>query len=334
MAAPSPLGIVSTRGGLVESRHVVHVAVTDATGRLVASAGDPALVTFWRSAAKPMQAAAALADGALDVCGFDSEDLALACASHSSEEIHRTVAARMLQKAHATEDDLACGFHPPLSGKVNRQLLRDGTVAGPLWSNCSGKHAAMLALCHHRGWPKAGYHEEDHPLQRRLLKEILAWTDLAPGTVPVASDGCRARTFYLPLTAMAVAWARLGTRDDDVGRRLRASIWQHPHLLAGTDRPCTKLVASAPGKLLVKVGAEGVYNAALPGCGLGVALKVESGGGPVAPVALVAVLAALDADFGAGLPLSAWDELARPAVVDTKKGVVGALLPEGALAFA
>jgi L-asparaginase II len=328
-----PLAVMSTRGEHVESWHAVHVAVTDADGRLVAAAGAPGLATWWRSAAKPFQAAAALADGALDAFGFGAEELALACASHSSEPVHRAVAARMLAACGCSEEDLACGFHPPLSSKVNRALIHSGERAGPLWSNCSGKHAAMLALCRHRGWDVAGYHEEDHPLQQRLRAEVAAWTGEAPEALGVAGDGCRARTFFLPLSAMATAWARLGTRNDDVARRLRDAIWQHPHLLAGAERPCTQLVAAAPGKLVVKVGAEGVYNAALPAAGLGVALKVESGSGAAAPVALVAVLAALASRFGVELPFEAWRELARPAVKDTRGGVVGHLEVDGALAF-
>src|SRR5437870_1798144 len=73
------------RGGVVEAVDVVHVAVVDSTGGLVARTGDPELVTFWRSAAKPFQALPLLEDGAAARFGLTSEELALACASHSSE---------------------------------------------------------------------------------------------------------------------------------------------------------------------------------------------------------------------------------------------------------
>src|SRR5690606_21885639 len=54
------------RGALVESRHRVHAAVVDANGQIRAAAGDPDLVTYIRSAAKPFQAIPLVADGALD----------------------------------------------------------------------------------------------------------------------------------------------------------------------------------------------------------------------------------------------------------------------------
>src|SRR5204863_431850 len=73
------------RGGVVEAVHDVHVAVVDSTGGIVARAGDPELVTFWRSAAKPFQALPLVEDGAAERFGLTSQDLALACASHSSE---------------------------------------------------------------------------------------------------------------------------------------------------------------------------------------------------------------------------------------------------------
>ncbi|HKV71189.1 MAG TPA: asparaginase, partial [Gemmatimonadales bacterium] len=57
------------RGSIVESRHEVHAAVVDGDGKLVASAGDPDYVTFWRSAAKPFQAMPIVADGAADHFG-------------------------------------------------------------------------------------------------------------------------------------------------------------------------------------------------------------------------------------------------------------------------
>ena len=54
-------------------------------GKLVAVFGRAGLVTFWRSAAKPFQALPLVLDGAAERWGFGARELALACASHSSE---------------------------------------------------------------------------------------------------------------------------------------------------------------------------------------------------------------------------------------------------------
>src|SRR2546430_13219106 len=70
--------VEQVRGGVVEAVHEVHVAVVDSTGSLVARTGDPELVTFWRSAAKPFQALPLVEDGAAARFGLTSEELALA----------------------------------------------------------------------------------------------------------------------------------------------------------------------------------------------------------------------------------------------------------------
>src|SRR5881396_4162562 len=109
------------RGGLVETRHVVHAAVVDATGRLLAHAGDPELVTFWRSAAKPFQALPLVEDGVVERFGLTGEDLALACASHSSEPGQVAGVRELLGKIGCSERDLLCGPHPPLSEAVAQE---------------------------------------------------------------------------------------------------------------------------------------------------------------------------------------------------------------------
>ncbi|HEX9164792.1 MAG TPA: asparaginase, partial [Gemmatimonadales bacterium] len=148
-----------TRGGLVESIHRVSVAVADADGHLLASAGDPGLITYWRSAAKPFQAIPLVEDGVLERFGLGSEELALACASHSSEVVHLAVAERFLARIGCAEDDLACGPHPPLGSAVAREVADRRTPLTPRWSNCSGKHAGMLALARAHGWPTGGYEQ-------------------------------------------------------------------------------------------------------------------------------------------------------------------------------
>ena len=82
------LDVVVTRGDAVESYHRVHAAVVDACDRLIGIAGDPALVTYMRSCAKPFQAMPLLESGGFDAFGWGDEELALACASHGGEPEH------------------------------------------------------------------------------------------------------------------------------------------------------------------------------------------------------------------------------------------------------
>jgi L-asparaginase II len=272
------LTIESTRSGLVESVHRVSAAVADASGRLVASAGEPGLLTFWRSAAKPFQALPLVMDGAAEHWGFGPRELAIACASHSSEPAHRELAEAMLRACGCQEEQLACGPHPPLSPAVAEEVARTGVKLTPKWSNCSGKHSGMLALARHHGWPTEGYARADHPVQQRILVEVSRWTGVAPGELRLGVDGCTAVCFGLPLVAMATAYARLGTSEEAAARRLREAMWAHPELVAGTGRLCTELMTACRGSVLAKVGAEGIYSAALPALGLGVTVKVEGGG--------------------------------------------------------
>jgi L-asparaginase II len=332
-----PLTVVAIRGTRPESRHRVHVAVVDPDGRLVASAGDPDLVTFWRSAAKPFQAIPLVADGAAARYRFDDRDLALACASHSSEPVHLDLAAGMLAKLGLGEETLACGPHPPLSPEVAEYVVRHGVTMTPRWSNCSGKHAGMLALALFHGWPLEGYQREGHPVQRRILAEIERWTARRAGTVGLAVDGCTAVTFALPLRAMAGAYARLGTSDEAGARMLRRAMGEHPVLVAGQGRLCTELGLATRGAVIAKVGADGIYCAAIPAAGLGIALKVEDGDMRSAPPALLAVLADLSRGRDLGfdpdtLPASVTRH-AAPPIVNTRGAVTGTLEARGGLRF-
>lgn len=329
--------IESTRGELVESVHRVSVAVVDPAGRLVASAGDTALVSFWRSAAKPFQAMPLVADGAADHFGFGPRELALACASHSSEPMHVELAEQMLRLVGVSETDLACGPHPPLAGTLTDLSPRIPGAMTPRWSNCSGKHVGMLALARHHGWPKAGYEREAHPVQARCLEAIAEWTGQPRETIRLAIDGCTAVCHGLPLAAMALAYARLGASEDPSARRIREAMMGHPGLVAGTGRLCTDLMAAYPGLVLAKVGADGIYGAALPNARLGVALKVEDGDMRSARPALLAVLRQLVDRKKLELPGGDWPGAvahhAELPTVNTRGEITGVLRANGVLRF-
>ncbi|HXE58491.1 MAG TPA: asparaginase [Gemmatimonadales bacterium] len=332
----SPLEVEVVRGSVVESVHRVSVAVVHADGRVLA-AGHPELTTFWRSAAKPFQALPLVADGAAERFGLDDRELALACASHSSEPVHLELVDGFLAKIGCTERDLACGPHPPLSAAVAAAVARGGVALTPRWSNCSGKHAGMLALARHHGWPLAGYERAGHPVQERILDEIVRWTGVPRQDIGLGVDGCAAVCFALPLTAMARAYARLAGSAEPGARRIRGAMAAHPELVAGSGRPCTALAAALPGRLIAKVGAEGVYGAAFLGAGIGVALKVEDGSGRAAGPALVHVLQQV-ADrmipdlAGAGVA-GVVSEHAEPPIRNTRGAVTGWLRARGTLRF-
>ncbi|RKH04551.1 asparaginase [Corallococcus sp. CA047B] len=326
--------IESTRSGFVESFHVVSVAVVSAESTLVAAAGDPDRVTFWRSAAKPFQSLPLVQDGAADRYGFGPRELALACASHSSEPVHRALAMQMLRASGCEENQLACGPHPSLSQTVAEEALRAGVALTPRWNNCSGKHAGMLALARHHGWDPKGYASAGHPVQERIQDEIAKWTGLPRDALVKGVDGCLAVCFGLPLRAMATAWARFGISEDPSARRLREAMLAHPELVAGRGRACTELMTAFQGEAVVKIGAEGVYCAALPRARLGVALKVEDGDARCAAPALLTVLRFVAEQQGIPLPMAGLEHHAEPRLFNTRGEVVGSLRAAGSLGFA
>lgn len=334
---PAPFRLEATRGGIPESVHRVSVAVVDAEGRPVAVAGNPSLVAFWRSAAKPFQAMPLVAEGVADRVGFTPRELALACASHSSEPAHLEVVDAMLHKVGLGEEALACGPHPPLSPAVAEQVLREGTVLTPRWSNCSGKHAAMLAMAVVHHWPIQGYERAGHPLQLRILAEVERWTGLATSELTLGVDGCTVVSFGLPLRAMALAYARFGVSAEPAAIRLREAMTGFPTMIAGRDRLCTDLGHAAHGAAIAKLGADGIYCAALPRAGLGLALKIEDGDTRGLGPALLGVLQRLADRRSLGFdPGGLGPGVARHAeltILNTRGAPTGSLRATGDLQF-
>jgi L-asparaginase II len=324
------LDVVVTRGGLVESRHRVHAAVVRHDGLQLAVARDPALVTWWRSCAKPFQVMGMLRDGSFDALGWGERELALACASHGSEPEHVSVAAAMLARVGLGEAALACGPHDPLSARGAALLREAGRQPGRLHSNCSGKHAAMLAWAAQRGWPTAGYHEGSHPVQLAAWALIAEWSGVPTADIARSVDGCGVTVFALPLHAMALAYARLAYAarhgDDGAGRVVRA-MTRHPELVGGTDRFDTLLMQALPGRVVAKIGAEGVHSVALLDEGIGLAIKVEDGSPRAQFPAVLACLQALGVlppRVPASLTTFAWH-----VVENTRQESVGAVFVPG-----
>jgi L-asparaginase II len=288
---PSPEPLVEvTRGGITESRHRGHVVAVEPDGTIAAYIGTPATVTYLRSSAKPHQAIPLVASGAADHFGFTESEIALACGSHSGEPIHTEVAASMLKKIGLGPEALKCGIHEPFSPEVAAGLRARGEEPNVLQNNCSGKHAGMLALASHLGAPIETYYEPTNPVQLAIGKTISTFSGVPIEDIAVGTDGCGVPVFGITVRAMAQMYARLVSPPpefDDETRaacpRIVAAMTAHPELVGGTsDRLDTEIMRAGKGRLVSKVGAEGVYTLAVLPCdnwprGLGLALKIEDG---------------------------------------------------------
>jgi L-asparaginase II len=266
----NPIVVEAIRGDVVEARHVVH-AVAVHESRIVESAGDPHLVTYFRSSAKPIQALP-LVRARPDL---DDGEIAIACASHLHRPDQLAPVLSLLAKARMDEDDLECGPEPTR-----------------LQHNCSGKHAGMLLLCRERGWPTDGYRLPEHPCQKAMLAEVSDAAEVDPATIPTSPDGCGVVTYALPLERMAHAFSRL--EELDGGVRAAQAMRVRPELIRGPGEADTEVMRYG---WAAKGGAEGLLCAVSPE-GLGVALKAEDGGQRALRPALAAFLGRLGVDTG------------------------------------
>jgi L-asparaginase II len=286
---PEPL-VQVRRGAITESRHRGHVVAVDPDGTVVAYLGSPETVTYLRSSAKPHQAIPLIASGAADRFGFNEREIALACASHSGESIHTEVVRSMLRKIGLEPSALKCGAHEPFSPEAARQLRERGELPGVLHNNCSGKHAGMLAVALHLGAPTETYDQADNPVQLEIGKIVSQFSGIPIEDIAVGTDGCGVPVFGVTVKAMAMMYARLISPPAEFAQvvrsaceRIVSAMTTYPELIGGTsDRLDTEIMRAAPGRLVSKVGAEGVYTVGvLPSeewpHGFGLALKIEDG---------------------------------------------------------
>jgi L-asparaginase II len=279
-----------TRGRVTESRHRGHIVAVEPDGKIVASLGTSETVTYLRSSAKPHQAIPLVASGAAARFGFTDKEVALACASHSGEEIHTETAAQMLKKIGLEPTALKCGTHEPFSLEVSRRLHEKGEEPNVLQNNCSGKHVGMLAVALQVGAPTDTYDEPNNPVQLAIGRTISQFSGIPLEDIAVGVDGCSVPTFGISVKAMALMYARLVAAPpefDDHTResclRIVSAMTTYPEIIGGTvDRLDTEMMRAAKGRFISKVGAEGVYTAGVLPCkewprGLGLALKIEDG---------------------------------------------------------
>jgi L-asparaginase II len=278
------------RGAITESRHRGHIVAVEPDGNIVAALGAPHNVTFLRSSAKPFQALPLLLTGAAERFGFNDREVALACASHNGEPIHTEIAASMLKKIGLGPEALKCGVHEPYSPEAALELRARGEEPNVLHNNCSGKHAGMLAVALHLGASIDNYDSPESPVQKAIADVVSKFSDVAVTDMAVGIDGCGAPIFGITMKAMALAFARLVSPPASLDNTTRAAcervvrvMTAYPELIGGTsNRLDTEVMRAARGRVVSKVGAEGVYTAGINPCkewpnGLGLALKIEDG---------------------------------------------------------
>lgn len=321
----NPILAEALRGGIVESFHRGAYAVVDAAGALHSSLGDIERPVFPRSAVKVLQALPLVESGAADQLQLSDEELALACASHGGEAHHVRTAAAMLAKAGVDLNALECGTHWPYDDGAIKAMAARGEQPTALNNNCSGKHAGFVCLgcllAAQQGQRDVaafvrGYVKPEHPVMREVTASLQSTTGFDLSRTAVGTDGCSIPTYAIPLRHLAHAFARIATgqglRDGQAraAKRLRAAVASAPQMVSGTGRFDSRVMAHFGERVFCKVGAEGMYCAALPEVGLGVAIKMDEGnnarGAEIVMAALIERLLPLsDSDTGV---LRAWSD--------------------------
>ncbi|MDU0201484.1 asparaginase [Paenibacillus sp. MAH-36] len=288
------------RGNITESIHRVHLAVVNTKGSLLHGAGDPQLLTFARSTAKLIQALPVIESGAADHFGLGEAEIALCCASHNGEAEHVSAAQGILGKLGFHHEHLQCGAHEPYHAPTAQAMRERGEAPTTLHNNCSGKHSGMLALCAHLGASPDTYMSLQHPVQQLMLEAVCAMSGIPKSQMELGVDGCGVPVFGMPIHQLALAFARLGSPEAlpevraNACQRIVAAVRKYPQLLAGSDRFDTQLIEVTQGRIIGKMGAEGIFALTVPDKGLGFVLKIEDGNQRALYPAVVEALKQLD----------------------------------------
>lgn len=279
----NPVLAETLRGNWVENRHRGAYVVVDAAGAIIASAGDIDRPIFPRSAIKAMQALPIFAQHADDKFHHSDEELALACASHHGEPEHVAGVSGLLGRLGLSVNDLECGAHQPTNARAREALRAAGRTPSALHNNCSGKHAGMLSVARAMGVPTADYVSREHAVQRQVREAIEAVIGQKLSEERCGTDGCSIPTFAAPLRAFAHGFARMATGEGlspelaSAAQRLFNAATAHPHLVAGTGHADTLIMTAFGGRVMQKIGAEGVQCGAIRDKGWGYALKCDDG---------------------------------------------------------
>lgn len=326
-----------TRSGLVESVHAGSIAVTDAKGEILAYFGEVEQSVFMRSAEKPLQALPVLEFGVANRFKFSESEIAVICGSHSGQKFHIEAVLSILEKIGLDEGALKCAARYPLHRKSSNELILEGKKPGPVHNPCSGKHAGMLALSVFFGYSIEDYYEVDHPVQKIMLESISYLAEVTEDDIMIGIDGCGVPVHGIPLKNMALCFAKLTnpknlpTERGIAAQRIVKAMRNHPEMVAGDKRLCTALIQSTKN-IIAKVGAEGVYCAAIPDKNIGIAIKIDDGGDRALSPVVIEVLNQLDMLDKNELKLLA--DYHYPPVMTHQKEVIGAVMPVFGLNFA
>ena len=285
------------RENLVENIYRGDIVIVNTRGEITFSLGDSEKITYWRSAAKPIQALLVIYSGAAGKYELTDKEVAIMASSHNGEEKHIELIYKILNKIGLDEKALLCGVHPPFHKPTAKYLYNNKIQISPVYNPCSGKHVAQLTLCQYYGWRINDYYKLEHPVQQMILEIIAKVTGYPKEEIYLGIDNCGVPVFGLPIKNMAYAytqianWELLPLEYQQSAKRIFLSMIKYPEIVDGTDRFDTDLIRISKGKLLAKSGADGVFCIGVRNeKGMGITIKMESGNMKFLPLVVIHIL--------------------------------------------
>ncbi len=316
------------RGDLLDTFATGHIAVTDETGRLLYSAGNPEYMAYSRSSIKLVQAMVPVEVGAVDAYNFTQQELAQICASHNGEKLHYDTVMNLLEKIGLKEEHLQCGTHYPLGAAASKEMMAKGEVPTPAYNNCSGKHTGMLSAVNYLKEDLDTYYKVEHPHQQRILEMIADVCCYPKEDIVVGLDGCGVPVHAMPVRNFAYGTARmtrpldtLGKDRGEIAKRVVEAVMAYPENVSGSDKLEKKLMEKYPGEVFIKRGAAGYCIVGLMKEGLGIALKVDDGQEATQTAVVLEVLKQLG--FISNEDMKDFENHHRPTVYNHKKELAG-----------
>jgi L-asparaginase II len=292
MISEFPLSVQVSRHPHVESHHLVDLVVVSKDD-VIQAWGDPTIPVMSRSAIKPIQTLPLIRSGAADAFALENHEIALASASHSGEPDHLDAVRSWLSRIGGTTEWLECGATSPIDDDA---FLAAGPNYEPIHNCCSGKHTGFLSIASHQSIDHTGYIGPNHPIQKLITESVETFTGFPLAGVTPGIDGCGIPTHPIPLQNIARAMAQLvdpsalDSSWHEPAARVVEALNSHPWWESGTDRHEMLLHQDKKEPLVCKTGAEGVFTAALPDRGLGVACKARDGSKRASDAAITWVL--------------------------------------------
>ena len=273
-----------TRNNNIESIHYGSICIVDNKEKIIYNIGDPFQKIYFRSSAKPLQVIPLILSGAADKYNFSLREIAIACASHSGQPKHQEVVNNLLTRLELNVSNLHCGTMYPFNKEEREKLIKNNKMPSAYHSSCSGKHAAMLAYAKYKGYAINNYEKIENPVQQDILDIISIFSGENKNNIFTGIDGCGVPSFLLPIYKIALSYAKLMSCLNDntspyhrACKKIYEALTTHPDMVNGDGEFCTELMQHTHGKLIGKIGAEGIYCVGLKKENIGICIKISDG---------------------------------------------------------